>query len=72
MDMDHYEITLDWSDQDQPFVADVPDLPSSIAHDAIREEAPANAKETVALWMEMELARVDSAPAPRGRQLMFA
>lgn len=70
--MDHYEIIIYWSDEDQAFVADVPELPGCMAHGASHEEALANAKEAMTLWIESACADGDSIPAPRGRRLMYA
>ncbi len=50
--MDRYETIIHWSDDDQAFVADVPELPGCMAHGATHEEALANAKEAMQLWIE--------------------
>ena len=36
--MDRYEIIIFWSDEDQAFVADVPELPGCMAHGATHDE----------------------------------
>ena len=70
--MDHYEIIIFWSDEDQAFIADVPELPGCMAHGANHEQALANAKEAMALWIESASADGEPIPAPRGRRLMYA
>ncbi len=42
--MDRYEIIIFWSNEDQAFVAEVPELPGCMAHGNTHEEALANAK----------------------------
>jgi predicted RNase H-like HicB family nuclease len=60
-----------WSDEDEAFIAEVPELPGCAADGATYEEAVANAKVIVSEWIEtaQELGR--TIPEPRGR-LMFA
>ena len=50
--MDRYEIIIYWSEDDQAFVADVPELPGCLAHGSSHEDALRNAKEAMALWIE--------------------
>jgi predicted RNase H-like HicB family nuclease len=40
-----------WSDEDQVFVAEVPDLPGCTAHGATQEAALASAQEAIRLWI---------------------
>jgi predicted RNase H-like HicB family nuclease len=70
--MHTYEIMIDWSDEDQVFVADVPELPGCIAHGDTPEAALANAKEAIQLWVETAQEFGDSVPEPKGRRLMLA
>jgi predicted RNase H-like HicB family nuclease len=70
--MHTYEIMIDWSDEDQVFVADVPELPGCIAHGDTPEAALANAKEAIQLWVETAQEFGDSVPEPKGRRLMSA
>ncbi len=39
--MDRYEISIYWSDEDQVFIAEAPELPGCMAHGATRPEAMA-------------------------------
>ena len=66
-----YEIILYWSQDDQAFIAEVPELPGCAADGATYQEALANAEVVIREWMEtaQELGR--PIPTPRGR-LMYA
>ena len=70
--MDKYEIIIYWSDEDQAFVAEVPELPGCIAHGGTHEEALANAKTAMQLWIATAREFGDSIPEPKGRRLVFA
>ncbi|MCU0979898.1 MAG: type II toxin-antitoxin system HicB family antitoxin [Pirellulaceae bacterium] len=66
-----YEIVLYWSNEDQAFIAEVPELPGCAADGATYQDALANVEVVIREWMEtaQELGR--SIPEPRGR-LMYA
>lgn len=70
--MDRYEIILFWSAEDEAFVAEVPELPGCMAHGATQEEALANAKQAVQLWVDTAREFGDPVPEPKGRRLVFA
>ena len=70
--MDKYEIIIFWSDDDQAFIADVPELPGCMAHGNTYETALANAREAVALWIETANEFGDTIPTPKGRRLAYA
>jgi predicted RNase H-like HicB family nuclease len=69
--MTRYEVIIYWSDEDQAFIAEVPELPGCAADGETHQEALANAEMIIREWIEtaMELGR--SIPEPRGR-LVFA
>jgi predicted RNase H-like HicB family nuclease len=69
--MTKYEIILYWSDEDQAFIAEVPELPGCAADGGTRQEAPSNAETVIGRWIEtaQELGR--PIPQPKGR-LLFA
>jgi predicted RNase H-like HicB family nuclease len=46
-----YEVILYWSDEDQAFVAEVPELPGCMAHGHSQESALANSKEAIQRWI---------------------
>ncbi len=65
----HYAIIISWSEEDQAFLAEVPDLPGCIADGATQAEALANAGTIINEWLETarELNRPIPAPSPRLR-----
>ncbi|HEU4452168.1 MAG TPA: type II toxin-antitoxin system HicB family antitoxin [Longimicrobium sp.] len=67
--MSRHEIAIFWSDEDQAFIAEVPELPGCHAHGETREEALANAQEAIDLWIEVARKRGSEIPAPRARQV---
>jgi len=64
-----YEMIIYWSEADQAFVVEVPELPGCMADGASYEEAVANAKTAITEWIEtaQELGR--EIPKPKGRLL---
>lgn len=66
-----YEVILYWSEMDQAFIAEVPELPGCAADGATYHEALQNVEIIMQEWIETaeELGR--SIPKPKGR-LMFA
>jgi predicted RNase H-like HicB family nuclease len=70
--MQRYEIIIYWSDEDQVFVADVPELPGCMAHGDTEESALQNIKEAIQLWIDTAQEFGDPIPEPKGRRLMYA
>lgn len=70
--MNRFEIIIFWSDDDQAFVADVPELPGCMAHGDTRERALAEVKQAMALWIEAAQATGRAVPQARGSRLLFA
>lgn len=70
--MHKYEIILYWSNEDQAFVAEVPELAGCLAHGDTQEAALAQAKEAIQLWIDMATEFGDPIPVPKGRRLIFA
>jgi len=66
-----YEVIIYWSDEDEAFIAEVPELPGCAADGPSYQEALVNVQGIIEEWIEtaQELGR--SIPQPRGR-LMFA
>ncbi|MDZ7760899.1 MAG: type II toxin-antitoxin system HicB family antitoxin [Desulfovermiculus sp.] len=61
-----------WSEEDQAYLAEVPELPGCIAHGDSYESALANAKEAIQLWIDTAKEFGDPIPEPKGRRLMYA
>lgn len=66
-----YEIVLYWSEEDQAFIAEVPELPGCAADGTTYHEAVANAELVIEEWIETARDLGRSVPQPRGR-LMYA
>lgn len=69
--MSKYEIIIFWSDEDESFVADVPELPGCMADGATYQEALANAEITIREWIETANETGQPIPEAKGR-LVFA
>jgi len=67
-----YETIIYWSEVDQSFIADVPELPGCMAHGSTPDEALANAQDAMQLWLDTALEFGDPIPEPRGRRLLYA
>lgn len=70
--MNKYEIIIYWSQDDQAFVAEVPELPGCAAHGPTQEAALANAQQAVRLWTDTAREFGDPVPEPKGRRLLLA
>ncbi len=70
--MHKYEIIIFWSNEDDAFVAEVPELPGCMAHGSTQDEALVNIREAMDLWIETAKEFGDPIPAPKGRRLQFA
>jgi predicted RNase H-like HicB family nuclease len=70
--MSKYEVIIYWSDEDQVFVAEVPELLGCSAHGATQEAALASAQEAIRLWIESAREFGDPIPEPKGRPLILA
>ena len=58
-----YGINLRWSDEDQAFIARVPELPGCMAHGEDPQSALDQVTEAMKLWIET--ARETGGPVPR-------
>jgi predicted RNase H-like HicB family nuclease len=59
-----YELTVSWSDDDQAFIAEVPELPGCSAHGPSQEVALASAQEAICLWIDTANEFGDPVPKP--------
>ncbi len=69
--MSKYEIILYWSEEDQAFIAEVPELPGCAADGPSRQEALTNAEKVIEEWIETASELGRPIPVPKGR-LLFA
>ena len=65
-----YELVIYWSDEDESFVVEGPELPGCMADGETYEQAVVNAQQIIEEWIETvrELGR--PVPQPKGR-LMY-
>ena len=70
--MNKYEVIIYWSEEDEAYVAEVPELPGCAAHGPTQEAALASAQEAIRLWLETAKEFGDPIPEPKGRRLIFA
>jgi predicted RNase H-like HicB family nuclease len=66
-----YEVIIYWSEEDNAFIAEVPELPGCMADGATYAEAVANVEVIIDEWMETARELGREIPDPKGR-LTFA
>ena len=69
--MSKYELIIYWSQEDDAFVVEVPELPGCMADGATYAEAVANAQVVIAEWIETARQLGRPIPEPKGR-LVYA
>lgn len=69
--MSKYELILFWSEEDQAFIAEVPELPGCMADGTSYAEAVLNAEKVIQEWIQTAQEMGRPIPTPRGR-LRFA
>ena len=62
-----YEIIIFWSNDDDCFVAEVPELPGCMADGASYQEALANAESAIQEWVQTATELGRPIPQPKGR-----
>ena len=67
-----YEIIMWWSEVDNTFLVEVPELPGCMADGPTLEAALAMTQEVIAMWIETAKSLGRPIPEPKGRRLMFA
>ena len=66
-----YEIIIYWSEEDQAYLAEVPELPGCMADGDSYQQALGNAELIIQEWIETAQEINRPIPEPRGR-LMYA
>lgn len=66
-----YEMIVYWSEEDEAFVVEVPELAGCMADGPTRAEAVANAQVVIDEWIETARELGRTIPEPKGR-LMYA
>lgn len=69
--MSKYEVIIYWSDEEDAFVAEVPELAGCMADGATYQEALANAEVVIQEWIETARELGRAIPEPKGR-LIYA
>ncbi|MBC7588408.1 MAG: type II toxin-antitoxin system HicB family antitoxin [Chitinophagaceae bacterium] len=69
--MSKYEIIIYWSEQDEIFVAEMPELKGCIAHGDTQDEALKQVNEVATEWMRLANEKGWQIPQPKGK-LIFA
>lgn len=66
-----YEVAIYWSNEDQTFAAEVPELPGCVADGHTYQEAVVNIETIIQEWIETAIELGRPVPEPKGR-LMYA
>ena len=66
-----YELIIYWSEKDDAFVVEVPELPGCMADGSTYEQAVSNVRQVIEEWIETARELGRPIPKPRGR-LMYA
>ena len=61
----HYSMVIQWSDKDNTYIVDIPELPGCTTHGDSYEEAVKNGQEVMELCIESEKALGRPVPPPR-------
>jgi len=69
--MIRYELIIFWSEEDEAFIVDVPELPGCMADGATYQEALASAETVIQEWIETARELGRPIPEPKGR-LIYA
>ena len=68
--MHKYQIIIYWSDEDEIFIAEVPELPGCMTHGDTQAAALANADMAIQGWIDTATKFGDPIPEPKGRTLV--
>lgn len=64
--MRRYELIIFWSNEDEAFIAEVPELPGCKAHGDSQTKALESAQEAIDLWLDTAKEFGDPIPEPKG------
>lgn len=67
--MTKYEMIIYWSEEDQSYIAEVPELAGCMADGSNYQEAVRNAEKVIAEWIETAVELGRYVPEPKGRLL---
>jgi len=63
---DHYSMIIQWSEEDQAYLVDVPELSGCRTHGDTHEEAVKNGLEAIQAWIEANESLGRPIPKPNG------
>jgi len=61
----HYSINIQWSERDQAYIANVPELPGCKTHGDTYKETLNNILEVIELWIEAAKEAGETIPQPQ-------
>lgn len=64
-----YEVIIYWSEDDNSFLAEVPELPGCMADGQTYHEALTNAEQIIEEWLQTAKKENRAIPQPKGRLL---
>lgn len=65
--MYRYEVIVYWSDEDEAYIAEVPELPGCMADGSTYEAAIRNAQTIIGEWIETAKELGRDIPVPKGK-----
>ncbi|MCD7778546.1 MAG: type II toxin-antitoxin system HicB family antitoxin [Clostridiales bacterium] len=69
--MPKYEIIIYWSDEDNSYISEVPELPGCMSDGKTLQETVNNTETVIKEWIETALMYGEKIPEPKGK-LMYA
>lgn len=67
----NYEIIIYWSNEDNAYIAEVPELPGCMADGKTRKEAVENIEVIISEWIEIAKEDGEEIPKPKGKLLLI-
>jgi predicted RNase H-like HicB family nuclease len=67
-----YEIIIYWSDEDNTYIAETPELPGCMSDGKTPQEAIKNIQTIIKEWIETAKKLGREIPQPKGRKLQYA
>jgi len=62
-----YEIIVYWSEEDEAYIAEIPELAGCMADGVTYEEALKNAQVIISQWIETAMSLGREIPSPKGK-----
>ncbi|MCW3109012.1 MAG: type toxin-antitoxin system HicB family antitoxin [Segetibacter sp.] len=64
-----YEIIIYWSQEDESFIAEVPELPGCMSDGKSHQEALKNVEQIISEWIETAIELGRTIPSPKGKPM---